>query len=541
MKNKIFISIISALFIGQLTFAQEVPFSIKLEKLEIAQLGGLQSYAFGQSSDGKWLIVGGRLDGLHRRQPWASFDLAGHNDQLIVVDPVSKKTWKSSFTGLSVAISEQLRSTNMEFYQDNGYLYCIGGYGYSAVAQDHKTFDNLTAIEIDSVVNAIVNGKSLTPYFEQVQDTKFQVTGGRLKKIEDRFYLMGGQKFMGRYNPMGPNHGPGFIQEYTDAVHVFTLDHSGGAVSVNHIKSYQDATELHRRDYNAEAQILPDGSEGITMFSGVFRPDADLPFLTAVMVDSSGYNVQPNFKQYYNHYHCPVIPLYSANDNEMHSVFFGGIAQYYDNNGVLVQDENVPFVSTIARVTRDATGDMKEYKLPDSLPGLMGAGAEFIHVLDIPAYNNGVLKLDEIQDDNVLIGYIYGGINSSAPNIFFSNNGTQSSASATIYKVLLTRGEATSNHQLNELSEGLLSYEIYPNPAKDRVNFEFDNLTGDEAQIIISDQLGKVLVNQTIENSMGSHGKLIHTQKVRGIGDGGVYLITVIANGQTIHQKLVVE
>ena len=44
--------------------------------------------------------------------------------------------------------------------------------------------------------------------------------------------------------------------------------------------------------------------------------------------------------------------------------FFGGIAQYYDSLGILVQDNNVPFVKTIARVTRDASGTMAEYKLP---------------------------------------------------------------------------------------------------------------------------------------------------------------------------------
>jgi hypothetical protein len=54
----------------------------------------------------------------------------------------------------------------------------------------------------------------------------------------------------------------------------------------------------------------------------------------------------------------------------MHTVFFGGIAQYYDSLGILVQDNNVPFVKTIARVTRDASGTMAEYKLPIVMPTL---------------------------------------------------------------------------------------------------------------------------------------------------------------------------
>jgi hypothetical protein len=40
-----------------LIFAQNTPFSIKLEPFSIEGLVGVQSYAFGQA-EGKWLIVG---------------------------------------------------------------------------------------------------------------------------------------------------------------------------------------------------------------------------------------------------------------------------------------------------------------------------------------------------------------------------------------------------------------------------------------------------------------------------------------------------
>ena len=74
------------------TSAQTAPFQIAIEPLNISGLGGLQAYAWGQHN-GKWLIVGGRLDGLHRRQPFAAFDVAGHNTQIIVVDPVAQQKW----------------------------------------------------------------------------------------------------------------------------------------------------------------------------------------------------------------------------------------------------------------------------------------------------------------------------------------------------------------------------------------------------------------------------------------------------------------
>ena len=88
-------AIIGLILLNSSIFSQNAPFNIHIEPLNIAELGGLQSFAFGQDN-GKWLIVGGRLDGLHRRQPFAAFDIAGNNNQLIVIDPVSQQKWTLS-------------------------------------------------------------------------------------------------------------------------------------------------------------------------------------------------------------------------------------------------------------------------------------------------------------------------------------------------------------------------------------------------------------------------------------------------------------
>ena len=418
-KNKVKLILLLALFgISSYNYAQTAPFEISIQPFNISGLGGLQSYAFGQH-EGKWLIVGGRLDGLHQRQPFSSFDIAGHNNQLIVVDPIAQKKWSAPITSLPASLQEQMSSTNMQFFQEGDYLYCTGGYGYSATASDHVTFKNFTSIKVSEVINAVINQTAFTSFITQITDTEFQVTGGRLKKIDSTFYLLGGQKFMGRYNPMGPNHGPGFTQDYTNAIRRFNVTNTNGLITITHLTPYTDAANLHRRDYNAEPQILPNGKQGITMFSGVFQPTVNLPYLTSVLVDANGYALNSTFKQYYNHYHCPALPIYSEKDNAMHTLFFGGIAQYYDTAGTLIQDNNVPFVNTIARVTRDANGKMSEYKLPIVMPSLLGAGAEFIPNLDFPHFNNDVFKLDSLSMDSTLIGYIYGGISSTLPNIFF--------------------------------------------------------------------------------------------------------------------------
>ena len=510
------------------------PFNLYLEPLNIPEVSGLQSYAFGQDSNGRWLLVGGRIDGLHRRQPWASFDVSGNNTQLIVIDPVAKQKWSASLSSLPTSMQEQLSSTNMNFYQEGDYLYCIGGYGYSATQSDHTTFPYLTAIKVPDVINAIINNTSFTAYFRQITDTAFQVTGGRLRKIYDVYHLLGGQKFLGRYNPMG---GPTFTQQYTNQIRRFQIQDNGATITVTHLPPFTDAARLHRRDYNAEPQILPNGEEGVTMFSGVFQTTADVPFLDAVTVDSSGYAVDSGFQQYYNHYHCASIPLYSAMHNEMHTVFFGGIAQYYDSAGVLVQDNNVPFVKTIARVTRDSTGQMAEYKLPIEMPALLGAGAEFIPASGVPHYPNGVVKLDELTADTTLLGYIYGGIESSAPNIFWINDGTQSIATSRIFKVYLIKDSLlTSTHQLNRHSRASLQMEIYPNPSDGYFTVRYHLQRPGQVSLYLRTVDGKILYHRTF--SRQSAGPHIHTLRDLRL-PRGTYFVTLTTPWETLTRKLI--
>ena len=74
---------------------QEFKYAIEIDTVAIPQMGGIQSFSVGQWN-GYWLIIGGRLDGLHRRQPWATFDEAGHNRDLIVLSPEQKTVFPSA-------------------------------------------------------------------------------------------------------------------------------------------------------------------------------------------------------------------------------------------------------------------------------------------------------------------------------------------------------------------------------------------------------------------------------------------------------------
>ena len=161
-----------------------------------------------------------------------------------------------------------------------------------------------------------------------------------MAKIDDTYYLVGGQRFDGRYNPMN---NPTFTQTYTDSYKKFKLVNTNNQWQITNYEEVIDAVHLHRRDYNLVPQIFPDGSQGYMISSGVFQINVNLPFLYPVDIKSSGYEPQTNFNQLLSNYHGAHAEMYSATDQKMHALFFGGMSQYYYTGATLIQDTNVPF------------------------------------------------------------------------------------------------------------------------------------------------------------------------------------------------------
>ncbi len=138
MRTAILFSLL--LSVTGISFSQTDPFSIELEPVTIAGLPGIQAYAWGQH-DGLWLIIGGRIDGLHRRQPFASFSVEQRNTTITVIDPNAGKVWRAPLTSLPLPLQDQFSSTNMEFHQSGNTLYLIGGYGHSATIDGKLTLE----------------------------------------------------------------------------------------------------------------------------------------------------------------------------------------------------------------------------------------------------------------------------------------------------------------------------------------------------------------------------------------------------------------
>jgi len=179
--------ILSTLFILPFSNAisQTAPFEIRLEPISISGLGGIQSYAFGQAN-GKWLIVGGRLDGLHRRQPWASFDVAGHNNQLLVV------ALGLGFAGASFAVALPQAG---QWYPPKlqGVVLGIAGAGNIGVVIDFLFAPKIAEIwGWDAVfgVGAFMAIIVLIAYFFLAQDAPEEVYKKNPKKLKDYVKLL---------------------------------------------------------------------------------------------------------------------------------------------------------------------------------------------------------------------------------------------------------------------------------------------------------------------------------------------------------------
>lgn len=488
--------VLSLVFFTFLTLAgrpqNSFPYSIELEPVEIQGLPGLHSYAHGQV-DGKWVIFGGRLDGLHARQPFNAFPASANNTSIFIVDPNVGTVETGSISGLATPVREQLQGTNMNFCQDGDVLYILGGYAYSISEDDHITFPRITAVNLPGVLDAVSNGLDLSPHFTWLDDDFFAVTGGHLNKLGNTFFLAGGHRFDGRYNPMN---NPTFTQTYTNAIRSFEIQNNGGELEALNYSELIDPVHLRRRDYNLLPQVFEDGTHGFTIFSGVFQINADLPFLYPVDFTSSAIVPRTEFSQYLNHYHSPCVALYDGDSGETHSLIFGGMSQYYFEGEQLIEDDLVPFVSSIARVSRSSDGALTEYLLPVSFPQLQGAGAEFIMNWALPHTESELILLDEINEDEFVLGYIYGGISSTLLNPFSFNQTTATSADDVVYRVRLIRDETSVVSRVDVPADaGMI---VYPNPSNGVFTIQIALDSSSEVYVLINDRSGRMLMNENL-------------------------------------------
>ncbi len=430
-----FLSAIPLLFsLFSTTLFGQVP-QLDIQARVIHGLPALHSFAWGKWNN-NLLLVGGRTDGLHQKQPFAAFHPRNRNDSLFVINLVTNQIWRAPLLDLPASIKDQLQSTNMQFHQQGDELICIGGYGYGDASKKFTTYPSLLRLKIPAIIDAVQQNKPWTNQIQQINDPQLAVCGGYLGQIKEIFYLIGGHRFDGKYNPHGPDHGPGFTQQYTDQVRRFTLTKKG---KIKWLSPITDTALLHRRDMNVLPQHRPDGSVGLTIFSGVFKPETELPYKTLVDIDKNKVREVPNFEQQYSHYHNAHLPIYQKSTATSYSIFFGGIAEFYRNEkGEIQQNNLLPFTRNISVVTR--SGDRVEEKmLSIEFPELLGASSAFIPTQTEWFDEQGILQWDKLPLGRNKVGFILGGIVSTGRIIFWPGEKDSSRANEKIWEIYLIK------------------------------------------------------------------------------------------------------
>lgn len=497
-------------------------YSLKFEPVTLSEFAGVQSFSWAKSGD-EVLIIGGRLDGLHRRQPFASFDSAGHNNQLIVINLKTLEVWKRPVSEFGEPIASQLKATNHCFHQQNDTMLIIGGYGIDENTKKHVTFTDLLSFSVSEMISYAKGQAETQPLIfrltfreEDKLTSRYTVTGGQLNYLNGFYYLVGGHNFQGRYNP---NDMPTFTQTYLDGMVRFKWN------DYNELNVFRPSKEeqlkdslLHKRDFNlVKVQHVKD-TNYLVALSGVFQYDENLPFQNAVQITPEmKLREYPDFRQLYNQYECADFAVFDSISKTTNVFMIGGISNFYDSLGVLAQNDDVPFVPTLSRLLFAPDGTIAEYLLPNKLPQLIGSGAAFIPN-DDKRWKDGFFNWSYTDEEEIFVGYMLGGILANQPSTFWYTEGEASSASNGLFKVYLQKRDELpkmntySKHPLNVRCE--LNYKgrydiLFVLPNTQKVAVSGKNLS--KVTVTVKDKTGKVVKTKelSIEPSSQTLKKLV--------------------------------
>lgn len=412
-------------------------YELEFVERESHDLPALQSYAFAAGRSGKWLIVGGRQQGLHGfSSSTSSGNFTAFSSHLYVIDPATGQSKRLNIDGLPASMRDPLRVTNPQqwYDSDTDTLYIVGGYGIDTSGKEDRktTFGTITAIPVSGMIEAVTAGdlRAAQLLIRQASDPRFAVTGGGLERLGSRFLLTFGQYFDGEFVFDAPE--LPYVQVYTEAVRIFTLNEDTLRIELyGEVTSTASDRPFHRRDLNVLADIDPRTAERrVAVFGGVFRPGALAGYPEPIYIDRTNtVTVERTFQQTANHYECMVVPVYSKEAGTMSRTFIGGItsehltaarAAHQPGGG---PSDGMPWVNTVTRVayTPSNSKPYAEYDMGHT-PGnrFMGGDGHFIPAASAFQQgivdSHGIVHLDRVlAPGRVLVGHLYGGLEAEAP------------------------------------------------------------------------------------------------------------------------------
>lgn len=536
---KSFRSIVLVL-IGYLSFstlatAQVQQFTVEVtDTATLLAMPAVHSYALGQWN-GKWIIIGGRINGLHGFTPPSGFQPNGVNSTIYIVDPVTDIQISESVLVAfnDTLMRDALQAAFYQFTQNDSMLYITGGYGLLTDSADNFTLPNLIAVNLKQLVDSMQNNNPIAGCFRLLQDSVFRVCGGNMYRTDSIYHLVFGHDFSRSYSV---NDTLGFFkQTYSCEIRSFKIIDDGVNLNISNYSAVHDSANFRRRDYNLIPQIFPDGTLGQTAFSGVFQYYTQLPYLNTINITPTGYEVVNTFNQNLSQYASAYLPVYNTADNKMSTVFFGGMSLYtYDAaTNALLADSLIPFVNTISKVVRNADSSMVEYVNPTEMPGLIGTNSIFIPDSATPLLSDGIVDLNALPFGKTRVGSLIGGINSDLPHV--SNTPMFSYASGFVFRVYLNKFIDT---QVKEtyVKNDILNLIAYPNPTNNLVNIEFETAQKGLVTVKVFDAKGNQI--EQLFSGIKESGK--HIFKWHAI-TGGMYFCKVETAKYTKSIKVLVR
>ena len=429
-----------------------VPFSIQIQPAAFSLPSGLQSFVVGKSG-GKWLLLAGRINGLHGfDNSNNNFPANTQNTTVFVVDPalntVATRLLDDPESGLTQGQIDTLSVTGAQSYQSGNTLYMTGGYGVDTATGDFTTKNALSAIDVRGLMHWVSNpgnGETAAQYVRQIFDPIFQITGGVMVQGRHQALLVFGQDFEGAVT--GASTGA-----YSGQVRRFRIVDDGLHLSIVAKKALPANPDPNFKRGNLNVvPIVEQNRKGFVAFSGVFTPTNGIWTVPVEITRKGGSTMADpanaaTFKQGMNNFICPTLELYSRKQGNSYTVLMGGISFGFFQSGVFATDAELPFINQVTTIKRDRHGMFSQHLMDGeypvipstgSNPGntlLFGAAATLIPTDGLPRYKNGVLKYDKLGSRPVVAGYIVGGIQSTLPN---TNTASDTAASPYIFTVTL--------------------------------------------------------------------------------------------------------
>ncbi|WP_179337805.1 T9SS type A sorting domain-containing protein [Winogradskyella ludwigii] len=178
---------------------------------------------------------------------------------------------------------------------------------------------------------------------------------------------------------------------------------------------------------------------------------------------------------------------------------------------------------------------MTESSLGIEMPTFLGSGSEFIPLNnDLNYLTNEIVDINNLQDGVTHVGYVFGGIESTQENIFFINDGTQSSVSNLAFKVFINKSTLSVNEvALNP--NNIYNIKIYPNPSNGIFSIEVFIPNTDQNTLEVYNLLGENVKSIPIEKSIGLKEISLDLTNMAS----GEYILVVKNKQHTLEKKII--